>query len=59
MRSLSLVVALSLVWALTLVGSSLFLQGVAIGEWVDALLYLIAGVWVTAFWLRRPIDRCT
>jgi peroxiredoxin len=59
MRSLSLVVVLSLLWALALVGSSFFLKGFAIGEWVDALLYLSAGVWVTSFWLRgRPISRC-
>lgn len=59
MRSPSIVVALSLAWALALVGSSFFLQGFAVGEWIDALLYLSAGVWVTAFWLRRPLYRCT
>ena len=59
MKSLSTVVAFSLLWALALVGSSFLLKGLAIGEWVDALLYLSAGVWVTAFWLRRPIYRCT
>jgi peroxiredoxin len=59
MRSLSTVVALSLLWALALVGSSFFLKGVAFGEWVDALLYLSAGVWVSSLWLRPSISRCT
>jgi peroxiredoxin len=59
MRSLSTVVALSLLWALALVGSSFFLKGFAIGDWVDALLYLSAGVWASTFWLRRPVSRCT
>ncbi|HZJ00926.1 MAG TPA: hypothetical protein VFD22_09730 [Gemmatimonadaceae bacterium] len=59
MRSKSMVVALSLIWALALVSSSFFLKGLAIGEWVDALLYLIVGVWVTSSWLRRPAVSCT
>lgn len=59
MKSLSTVVTFSLLWALALVGSSFFLKGLAIGEWLDALLYLGAGVWVTVSWLRRPIHRCT
>jgi hypothetical protein len=58
MKSLSTVVTLSLLWALALIGSSFFLKGFAIGEWVDALLYLIAGVWVSSHWLRRPDSRC-
>lgn len=58
MRSKSMVVALSLIWALALVSSSFFLKGLAIGEWVDALLYLIVGVWVTSSWLRRPAVSC-
>ena len=58
MRSVSMVIAFSLLWALALVGSSFFLKGLAIGEWVDALLYLGVGVWVTSSWLRRPAISC-
>ncbi|HET7614829.1 MAG TPA: hypothetical protein VFK26_12990 [Gemmatimonadaceae bacterium] len=56
MRSLSNMIAVSLFWALALIGSSLFLKGFAIGEWVDAALYLTAGVWVSSVWLRRPMS---
>lgn len=58
MRSLSTVVAVSLLWALALIGSSFFLKGLAIGEWVDAALYLGAGVWATSVWLRRRVSPC-
>ena len=55
MRSLSNVIAVSLLWALALIASSFFLKGFAIGEWADAVLYLGAGVWVSSVWLRRPM----
>ena len=52
------VVVWSLVWALALVGSSFLLRGLAIGDWVDALLYLSAGVAVSGYVMRRPNSRC-
>ena len=58
MQSLRKVVVVSLVWAVALISSSYFLRGAAIGEWVDAFLYLAAGVWVTSTWLGRRIPGC-
>ncbi|MEP7345499.1 MAG: hypothetical protein ABI877_09535 [Gemmatimonadaceae bacterium] len=52
------VVVFSLLWALALVGSSFFLKGLAIGGWIDSLLYLSAAVGVSGFVLSRPISRC-
>ena len=57
-RTPSAVVGLSLLWALALVSSSFFLKGVALGEWVDSLLYLSAGVWLSTYLLRPPTSRC-
>lgn len=58
MRSFASVVVFSLLWALALVGSSFFLKGLAIGDWIDSLLYLSAAVGVSSYVLRRPISRC-
>lgn len=51
--SLPALVVISLLWALALIASSYFLKGYAAGEWVDAMLYLAAGVWIADV-LGRP-----
>ena len=58
MRSPSTVIVLSLLWALALVGSSFFLKGLGVGDWVDAGLYVVAGAWASTLVLRRPRSRC-
>jgi len=45
---------LTLLWAFALIASSYFLKGRAVGEWVDASLYLAAGLWLGASILRIP-----
>ena len=40
-------------WALALVLSSWVFQNMRIGDWVNAALYLGAGVWLTSA-MRRP-----
>jgi len=57
MRSMVVVVMAALLWSVALVASSFFLRGVAIGDWVDAMLYLAAGVWLSAYISRRRM-RC-
>ena len=53
-RPFAAVVALTLLWAFALIASSYFLKGRAVGEWVDASLYLAAGLWLGASVLRIP-----
>jgi hypothetical protein len=52
-----MVVILTLLWSSALVASSYFLKGLAIGDWVDAMLYLGAGVWLTVYMSPRR-SRC-
>lgn len=47
-RSLSHPYVLSTFWALMLILSSWLLRGTRTGDWVDAGLYLIAGVWLAS-----------
>jgi hypothetical protein len=49
MRSFPMAVISVLHWSAGLVASSVFLKGFAIGAWVDAALYLCAGVWLSAY----------
>ena len=57
MRSFRMVVILTLLWSAALIASSFFLKGLAIGDWVDAMLYLGAGVWLTVYMSPRR-SRC-
>ena len=53
MKSIRAVILVSLIWAFALIASSYFLKGLAIGDWVDAILYLGVGVWFGT-WILRP-----
>ena len=60
MQSLGKVVLLSLLWASALIASAYFLKGLAIGDWVDSLLYLAAGAFVSPYVLHTGHTlRCT
>jgi hypothetical protein len=56
MRSFPIVMS-TLLWSAALAASSFFLKGLAIGDWVDATLYLGAGVWLTVYMSGRRV-RC-
>jgi hypothetical protein len=58
MRSFPMIVLSALLWSAALIASSFFLKGFAIGDWVDAMLYLGAGVWLTSYMSRRRVG-CT
>jgi len=58
MKSFRLLVGLSLLWALTLIAASYFLRGTPGADWVDALLYIGAGLWFGAYVLRPSTSRC-
>jgi hypothetical protein len=58
MQSLRNVILVSLLWASALIASSFFLKGLTIGDWVDSLLYLGAGVWISPYLLQRRSARC-
>ena len=45
---------LASLWAGALVASSYFGRGHAVGTWVDAALYTLAGVWLALVVARRP-----
>ena len=45
-RSLSHPYVMATLWALMLILSSWLLRGTRTGDWVDAALYLAAGVWL-------------
>ncbi len=51
-------IVVSLLWSAMLIASSYFLRGFAAGEWVDAILYLSAGVWFSTYLLRRRSAQC-
>ena len=42
-------------WALSLILSSWFLRGTHGGDWVDAALYLAAGVWLATAHYRPRV----
>ena len=52
-RSLSHPYVLATLWAVMLVLSSWMLRGSRAGDWVDAALYLAAGVWLAST-MGRP-----
>jgi hypothetical protein len=46
--------AISAVIAMALLGSSYFLKGLPVGQWVDAFLYVLLGAFVLAICLPQP-----
>ena len=57
MRSFPRLLMYALLWALAIIASSYFLRGRAAGDWVDAFLYLGAGLWYGNYVLRPPCMR--
>ena len=54
-RKLSHPYVMATVWAVMLILSSWLLRGNSAGDWVDAVLYLVAGVWLASTsTMRRP-----
>jgi len=51
-------IVLSLLWAFALIASSYFLKGLAVGDWVDAGLYMIAAGLVGTWMFGRRRMQC-